>query len=190
MEERSNNTKKYTGKKNTHEKMRRIKALVAAGILTIAAGSALYITGFENGYNEAEQTYIEVMDKSEKEIADMIENKLKGEYAQAVEVDVEDVKIDVEHKGASYVTTNISDNENSFEYNQDLGGSGNNGNLKATKYRGLITEYKNAVNAGASKEELVKLLKKVEEKTEEYDLAVNEKGNLVEHKVEDKDDGR
>lgn len=186
MEERKNNTKKYTGKKNTHEKMRRIKALIAAGILTITAGSALYITGFENGYKEAEQSYIEVVDKSEDEIADMIENKIKEEYAQAVSVDVEDVKIDVEHNGSSYVTTKIGDNENSFEFNQDLRGSGNSGNLKATKYRGLITEYKNAVNTGASKEELVKLLKKVNEKTEKYDLKVNEKGNLVENEVEER----
>lgn len=179
----SNNVKRYTGK-NAHEKMRRIKALILAGLLTITGGT-LYGIGHHNGYEKASNEYIELIDDSTEKLEEEIEKTIKAEYAEAKGVNIDEVEIEYESIGSSLKRTEIRDNSNSYTYNNELRDPVGSGNLKAKHYRGLIENYIAAVNRGASKKELVELLKETKEKTDKYDLKVDDKGNLRETRVEE-----
>lgn len=176
--------KKVTNKKykNTGK---RIKALIAAGIIALGVGTSSYVIGHNKGYDKGFEEATAYSDKTEKDILEEIENKLAIEYATAAGVDPEEVKIDYDIIDSKSSKTTVGDPEKTFEYNEDLG-SFSTGNLKAKEYRNLIDKYIKAINNGAGKRELINLLKETEKFSKEKDLKVD--GDALKE-VKAKDEG-
>lgn len=179
--------KKVTNKKykNTGK---RIKALIAAGIIVLGVGTSSYVIGHNKGYDKGFEEATTYSTITEEDISNRIKDTLVTEYATAAGVKKEEVKIDYDKIDSKSSKTTVGDSKNTFEYNEDLG-SFSTGNLKAKGYRNLIDKYINAINNGADKRKLINLLKETEKFSKANDLKVDG-DTLKEVKVKDDDEGR
>lgn len=183
---KTNNTKYKSRMLKTRIKALAAAALIASGIGV--AGQAIHNAGYNEGYDKGFNEATAYSHMSNEDIESEIEDILIGEYTKATGAEKEEVHLDYRGAGSDATITEISDNDKSFHYTRELEGT-STGNLKAKKYRNLISKYAKVANSGASKRELIDLLKKTKEFSKQKDLEI-ENDKLKEVKAKDDDNER